>query len=114
MIFRRLSGTSADSTAGLEVPPVGSPSTDGITRLPVDGSTEKIGKASEYFQLGPTVHRLPIGDEDDRPTTPIILRSSPENYIFRLKTHRIGVGALCDIGIMAQSWHTEQLDSCRY
>ena len=66
----------------------------GTARLPVDASRiEKnlanIGKNLTWPEGAPVA----MGDADDRPTTPIILRSSAENVTFRPKTHRIGIGA---------------------
>ena len=46
---------------------------------------KKIREGVGNVYLGPTVHRLPIGDLDGRPTHPIILRSSFEKAFFRPK-----------------------------
>ena len=111
----RLSGISADSIAGLEVPqsadrrPMSgrcSRCSGGIARLPVDASTieknrEGIGKTKTW----PETCRL---ETDDQPTTPIILRSSPENDIFAQKPIGSASEPLCDIGLSVPTYIDEE------
>ena len=113
MICRRLSRTSADSRADLEVHPVGSPSTDSRPMFTMFGRAspdypsmvlrfKTSGGHRENVHLARrcTDCRLE-SNEDDRPRTPVILRSSPELTFFRPKTHRIGVGSFM--------WHRHKL-----